>query len=215
MYKNPRSLSWQPYHRDLLLSFGVKKYPLDGKGQGSRPEMSGNENWSKGTHQSVHILTEDLYRRHFFPGPDLNDFSNRTLGLFNHSLRWKTLPSRYTVDQEPIPLNDFCANVMTDTTILALFGDSIYAIEPRLTQVMVDFNEEAWKLLIFPYPKFAARRLHSAKEGIRHALLSYVQSLHYPSSKEAGLMAFVLEELEAADVGKSDRASIAFFFLWA
>ncbi len=214
MYGNSTTLSWNGYFEDLINSFRVKHSSLGDMRRETRSEKS-NRDPTETKSRSLGVLTEGLYRRHYFHGSNLDRFSDRTMTFVDISLRWQTRRARYTVNQDSVSLLGFCANVMVDATTRAMFGDDVFTIEPRLTQIMTEFTEEAWKLLIFPYPKFAARQLHTTKEGLHHALLKYVQRRHNSSTKERGSIVSMLDELKAADIGESDTASVAFFFLWA
>lgn len=81
--------------------------------------------------------------------------------------------------------------------------------------MIVAFVDEAWKLLVFPYPTVAARRGHTAKEGVHRAISSYVQSSSNSPINATAPMHRVLKGLKTADVDDSEVASIAFFYLWA
>ena len=136
------------------------------------------------------------------------------LGLIDDALQWRKLPSRYTVNQERIPLMDFCGDILIQATSRSLLGDLIYEIEPKFTTMMVDFNEEAWKLLMFPYPQIAAPRLHNAKKGIHNALCKYVESSPESQTQVAWVINEVLDAEEAATMSDKDKASMIHTLLW-
>ena len=77
---------------------------------------------------------------------------------------------------------EFCAELLVDSTTRSIFDDVIYEIEPQLTQMVIDFTEEAWKMLLFPYPKFAAQRLYSRREVIYKTLVRKAQHRSYSCS---------------------------------
>ena len=157
----------------------------------------------------------DLYRDQFLPGPNLADFSSKLLGKLDECLDWNKTPGRYVEKNEAVPLMDFCANVMIDATTQALFGDVIYKIEPRLTRLAIDFFDQAWKIIMFAYPKFAARKLYSSRQAIHGALLKYVQSPPKSRANESWLLTKVLEEQTAAGISDNEKASILFLLFWA
>ena len=136
------------------------------------------------------------------------------LGFINDAVRWKKLPSRYTVNEERIPLMDFCGNILIQATTRSLLGDLVHEIEPKFTSMMIDFNEEAWKLLMFPYPQIVAPRLHTAKKGIQNALYKYVQSSPESQTQLAWAIGEILEAKEAADISDTDKASMIHTLLW-
>ncbi len=77
------------------------------------------------------------------------------------------------------------------------------------------FSEEAWKLLMFSYPKVAARRLHTAKKGIYDTLVRYMRMFSERRTEAAWFWHKILKEQEASDLDNYDRSSITFMLLWA
>jgi hypothetical protein len=222
IYERTIILSWDYYLKELLLSFGVDKAVLvENRRRTSTHQNGGAEqtngvksNGVKPDHKSIIYWTEDLYRQQFPPGPRFDALSDKIVGLIEESLRWAKLPSRYTVNEESVPLMEFCANVLVDATTRSLLGDSIYGLEPGFTPMMVDFTEESWKLLMLPYPKVAAPKLHTAKNGIHNALCKYVKSPPEPRATAAWMMQEIIEAPEAANISDTDKASIVHAFLY-
>ena len=222
IYERTTHLSWDYYLKELLLSFGVDKAVLVKNRRKASTYQNGGAEQTNGVksdgvkpdHKSIVHWTEDLYRQQFPPGSRFDALSDNILGLIEESLRWAKLPSRYTVNEESVPLMEFCANVLVDATTRSLLGDSIYGLEPRFTPMMVDFTEESWKLLMLPYPKVAASKLHTAKNAIHNALCKYVKSPPEPRATAAWMMQEIMEAPEAADINDTDKASIIHAFLY-
>ena len=217
MYKSSTSLSWDYYLKELLLSFGVNNSLLSKSLRSPETHQNGHAKKPNGVHierKSLVSWTEDLYRQQFPPGPRYQKLSNSMLSLVDDALQWKKLPSRYTVNEERIPLMDFCGNILIQATTGSLLGDLIYEVEPKFTTMMIDFNEEAWKLLMFPYPQIVAPRLHNAKKGIHKALYRYVQSSPESQTQLAWVIDEILDAKEAADISDADKASMIHTLLW-
>ena len=217
MYKSSTSLSWDYYLKELLLSFGVDNSVISKNLRSPKTHQNGHTKKPNGFHverKSLVSWTEDLYRQQFPPGPRYQKLSNSMLSLVDDALQWKKLPSRYTVNEERIPLMDFCGNTLIQATTGSLLGDLIYEIEPKFTTMMIDFNEEAWKLLMFPYPQLVVSRLHNAKKGIHKALYKYVRSSPESQTQLAWVIDEILEAKEAADISDADKASMIHTLLW-
>ena len=217
MYENSTSLSWDYYLKELLLSFGVNNSVLSENLRSPRTQQNGHTKKPNGVNverKSLVTWTEDLYRQQFPPGPRYQKLSDSMLGLVDDALQWKKLPSRYTVNEERIPLMDFCGNILIQATTRSLLGDLIHEVEPKFTPMMIDFNEEAWKLLMFPYPQTVAPRLYNAKNGIHKALYKYVQSSPESQTQLAWVIDEILEAKEAADISDADKASMIQTLLW-
>ena len=217
MYKDSTSLSWDYYLKELLLSFGVNNSVLSKSLRSPGTQQNGHTKKPNCVHverKSLVSWTEDLYRQQFPPGPRYQKLSDSMLGFVDDALQWKKLPSRYTVNGERIPLMDFCGNILIQATTRSLLGDLINEIEPKFTPMMIDFNEEAWKLLMFPYPQIVAPRLHNAKKGIHKALYKYVQLSPDSQTQLAWVIDEILEAKESADISDADKASMIHTLLW-
>lgn len=81
--------------------------------------------------------------------------------------------------------------------------------------MMIDFTEEAWEMLLFPYPKLAAQCLYNRREVIYKTLVKYIKYPQKSRTGESWVMRSVLEEKKMADVGVNDMSSVAFMLFWA
>lgn len=215
VYNKTSNFSWDEFVAELLLKFGVEPSTLPKICEDPRPGDARYESPSNPQNKSIVHLSEEFYRRQFLPGPGLDGFSDKLLGLVQRSLSWSRLSSRYISSGSYFPLMEFCAELLVDSTTRSIFDEVIYEIEPQLTQMVIDFTEEAWKMLLFPYPKFAAQRLYSRREVIYKTLIKYIK---YPAEKKTGeswVMRKILEEQRMADVGEKSTASVVFMLFWA
>lgn len=215
IYKKIRNFSWDEFVVELLLKFGVEPSALPKMCEDPRPGDARYASPSNPQSKSVVHLSEEIYRRQFLPGPALDGFSDKLLGLIQGSLSWNRLPSRYNSNSNYFPLMDFCAELLVDASTRSIFDDLIYEIEPRLTQMLIDYTEEAWKMLLFPYPKFAAQRLYNRREVLYKTLIKYI---NYPPEEKTGeswAIRNILEELKMADIGDNNMAPFVFIMFWA
>lgn len=215
IYNKISIFSWDEFVSELLLKFGVEPSALPKICEDPRPGDARYASPSNPQSKSIVHLSEEFYRKQFLPGPGLDDFSDKLLRLVQKSLSWKRLSSRYTSSSSYFPLMDLCAELLVDSTTRSIFDDLIYEIEPQLTQMVIDFTEEAWKMLLFPYPKFAAQRLYNRREVIYKTLTKYIKSPQESRTGESWVMRKILEEQKMADVGVNNMSSVAFMLFWA
>ena len=213
-FRRSQALAWEPYLKRLMVQFGVRPSSLPNIWDPPEPESPRRRNPLNPKTKSLIHYGEDMYKRQLSPGPNLDSFSYRLAELLNTSLQWRQLSSIYTSEQK-IPLMDLCAHISIDAMTRCLFGDSIYEIEPRLTHMLYEFSEEAWKYLMFPHPKVIVRRLHTAKEGIYDALVRYMRISSERRMETAWFWGEILKEQEASDLDDYDRAGIIFMLTWA
>ena len=213
-YENTTTLSWDASLKELLVSFGVERSTLGRMWNEPRKGDARYASFIDPKHKPLARLAGDLYREQFLPGPRMDIFNSKLLGLMDRSMHWEKIPSRYTANKEALSLMDFCANLMIDATTRSLFGDSIYEIEPSLNQMSIDFFDQAWKIVMFAYPRFAARKLYTSRQGIHNALLKYIQSPRKKRNDAAWLTTEMLKEQTAAGINDKDKASIMFLLFW-
>lgn len=130
IYNKVQVFSWDDFVAELLLKFGVEPSALPKICEDPRPGDARYASPSNPQNKSIVHLSEELYRRQFLPGPDLDNFSYKLLGLVQRSLCWEGLPRRYTSSSNYFPLVDLCADLLIDATIRSIFDDLIYGIEP-------------------------------------------------------------------------------------
>ena len=213
-FRRSQALAWEPYLKKLMVQFGVQQSSLPKIWDAPEPESPRNSNPLNPKHKSLIRYGEDLYKRQLAPGPNLDDFSFRISELLNTSIQWRELSNLYSSEQK-IPLLDFCAQVSINAMTRSLFGDLIYEIEPRLTQMLYEFTEDAWKLLMFPYPEVLTRRLHTARRGIYDTLVRYIRLSSGRRAEAAWFWREILKENEASNLDVYDNSGIIFMLLWA
>ena len=213
-FRNTKTLAWEPFLKDLMVSFTISRSKFGKIWDEPTPDDPRYDNPLNPKHRSLIHHGEHLYRLQLLPGPKLDDFSNRLLSVIESSLDQKSQSSLVT-SKDPISLTGFCAHMQVGAMTRSLFGDHIYEIEPSITQMLYDFSEEAWKLLMFPFPKFAARRLHTAKQGILDTLLKYIKSTSEKKNEAAWFWSEILKEQKASELDDDSRAGITFMLLWA
>ena len=213
-FSQTQTLAWEPYLKRLMVQFGLRPSTLPSVWDPPEHESPRRNNPLNPKHRSLIHHGEDMYRRQLNPGPNLDDFTCRISELLNTSLQWRNLSNLCTSEQK-ISLLDLCAHVSIDAMTHCLFGDSIYEIEPRLTHMLYEYTEEAWKLLMFPYPKFLARRLHAANQGIYDTLVEYMRTCSNRRSETPWFWHEILDEIEATGLDNNDGAGIMYMLTWA
>lgn len=113
-----------------------------------------------------------------------------------------------------ISLFKFCEQFFVEAITKTMFGNLIYDLEPDLTEHLLNFNDDVW-MLIFHYPRFAAKRLYHAQQKIITALESYMR---YPKESRFGeswLIESVISQQVVAGVDEQNRAKMLLMIYWA
>lgn len=112
-----------------------------------------------------------------------------------------------------VDLWQWCATILGNAAVTALFGNVLLQIEPRLLEYVYSFDSESWKLT-FQLPPLLARRMHIAKDKGREAFIRYFQL----PAEERPDTCYYLHTVEAkqrqAGMNKRDIAIAAQMFFW-
>ena len=206
VYNKTSNFSRDDFVVELLLKFGVEPVALCKICEDPKPGDARYATLSNPQSRSIVHLSKEFYRRHFLPGAGLGSFCDKLLRLFQGSLSWSRLSGRYTGGTY-FPLMEFSAELSVNAITRSGFDHLIYEIEPDLTQIVIDFTEEAWKMLLFPYPKFAAQRLYSRREMIFDQVRKTSCGQKH---RRIRVMRKILEEQQMANVGDKSTASVGF-----
>ena len=118
-----------------------------------------------------------------------------------------------TAKGQVVDLWHWCAAILGNAAMQALFGNVLLEIEPRLLDYSYKFDLESWKLT-FQLPPLLARRMHCAKDKGREAFIRYFQ---VPPEKRPGTC-YYLRTVEAKQrqAGMNDRdiGIAAQMFFW-
>ena len=214
VYKNITTLTFDGFIRDLYTTFGMSKDGIRLMWQAQSPE--GKETAGSSSHRQYH-LGEGVHRQQLHPGDQLEDITSKYLDVIRRRLSWDEIPdnaaSPSTEKKKIVSLYSWCAAVLGNATIQALFGSALLEIEPRLLEYFSIFDEESWKLT-FQLPLLLAKRMHAAKDSSRKAYVRYFQ---LPSEKRAGACHYIRTvEAKQRQAGMNDRdiGIAAQMFFW-
>ena len=214
VFNKTKLLTWEKFLTRLAGNFGVAKSQIS---LVWHEPTAGEERYKDRINpQNMNLMswTEALYRQHIFPGESLDKSSNQTLRHLDASLHWERLNSTYTSGSEPVALMGFCADILLTELTQVLFGQLVYDIQPELTRQLYDFNEDSWKILVFEYPKFAARRAANAKDGILDAMGKYIQTPEEQLQDASEVIRSYVKELRRGGCNDQTLAGLASILLW-
>ena len=112
-----------------------------------------------------------------------------------------------------VSLRHWCAEVLGTAALVALFGEIIVDIEPRLLEVFGTFDSDSW-MLTYKYPRFLGKEMHAAKDAQREAFMKYFK-LRPEERKDAGYYIRTVEAKQRkAGMTDWDIATTAQMFFW-
>ena len=130
-------------------------------------------------------------------------------------LRWDRVPDLWSIarPEKVVSLHEWCADILGNATVQALFGSALLGLEPRLLEYFRIFDSERLKLT-FQLPPLFAKRMHNAIDRSRVAYVNYFQ---LPSEKRPGTCHYlrgVEEKQRQAGMTDEDIGIAAQMFFW-
>lgn len=214
VYKNTTTMTFDGFIRDLYTTFGMSKEGIKKMWQSSHPKPQDDKGPRKG--QQIH-LGQGVHRQQLHPGDQLEDISAKYVYEIERQLLWENIPNDPTSapgkSQKFVDLYDWCAVVLGNAAIQALFGNALLELEPRLLEYFYIFDSESWKLT-FQLPPLLAKRMHTAKDKSRTAYVRYFQ---LPLEQRQGTCHYIRTvETKQRRAGMSERdiGIAAQMFFW-
>ena len=214
VYKNMASLTFDGFIRDLYTSFGMSKEGVRLMWQANG--FQAGHGTSEPNSRQVH-LGQGIHRQQLHPGDQLEDITTKYLDQIEQRLLWKAMAdvsmTEPTGKGQVVDLWHWCAAILGNAAMQALFGNVLLEIEPRLLDYSYTFDSESWKLT-FQLAPLLARRMHSAKDKSREAFIRYFR---LPAEKRPGTC-YYLRTVEAkqrqAGINNRDIGIAAQMFFW-
>jgi hypothetical protein len=219
-YRNTTTLSWDYYMGQLMSSFGLDHAALEKVWHEPKPGDSSyyQPNEINPTHKSHVHFTEEMYQRQLLPGPQLSDLSQKVIHHISRSLYWEKLTGPATLDISgthiQLSLKTFCRGKIIDQITEYMFGNILYQIEPSVTEHMIRFNDDAWKVL-FHYPEFMAPKLTRSRRKLEEAFKRYIKVPREQRADGMWGMQNIIASQEQAGMKEKDRVALLLLVYWA
>lgn len=146
----------------------------------------------------------------------LDIIAQKVLLSIERSLMFDKLPCALQTrnDSKPFSLRNLSQRTWIDAITYGLFGDQLKRIEPNITDLMIKFGDEAWKI-VFGYPHFAAPRLYDAREKIMAALKVYMDLPEEERENEAWFTSTVIAAQKILGLQDHNQTTIILMGYWA
>ena len=164
----------------------------------------------------VHLGNALLHKQLLDP-TRLDDLTHKVLSHIDAATHWDSLPATSILasnsDVKILSLHNWCRDVLVTGQNRAFFGDSLREIEPRVAELLDEWNVHNWRVL-YPYPRFMAREATRPRDRLIEVLRAYLEG---PVERRGDGVPFVGElggEERAAGLAAEDSARILLIILW-
>lgn len=193
MYKNPQNLTFNGFIRDMYTNFGMSPRGVE---QMFEPIASTHDP-ADDIHRQQHAhLATGVQNEQLHPGQNLDGLIRVYLNHIEQQMDPKNLPDSCIVrpsgGHTVVSLRKWCSAVLGAATVEAFFGNVLLTLDPQLLDDFNIFDVDSW-MLLYRYPRIAAKPLYSALERTTSAFTRYFelpsvrrsQACHYIRTVEA------------------------------
>lgn len=207
IYRNTASLDFVDFPRNVLMALGASESAID--------------KWESKVHDPnvISLIPEDnkgigeiLFRQQLLPGSEFETVQKVFMGSIHESLRWDNISSNailpMTQNTRKISLLKWTRQVLLDSATRTFFGDALLKIEPDLSQIFCEFDDDSWQLH-YKYPRFLSKRMHTARDRIASALVMYFRLPKEHRQNEAWITRSLEFEMRRRDIDDRDIAVLS------
>ena len=219
VYRNNTTLSWDAMLNELLVAFGVKADNI--RKVWAQPKPGMDDEISKRnpdlniTMSTCHFILQ-LYKKQLLPGSRFDVFNAALLEQIDQRMRIEHVRIRFGPDLKCVSLTEFCGDVLVDAITTAFFGEGIFEIERDMVKYLLEFNEDAWKL-VFQVPQSKDSKLSVSRGKLLQAFTTYSAKTQGEGSvsKQAWLIETALMRLRTLSLDDEARAGMLLMIYWA
>lgn len=207
-YRNSKALVFDGFIHHVLTAMGLTSGAL--RMVWTKPTQSDDSTTSTNPLQKpLAHLARDFYKQQLLPGNRLEALSKKLIFYIDRSLSDDVLVNK------KLPLMEWCGEILIRAATDSLFGERLLQTEPELISTFLDFNADGW-MLIYKYPRIAARKMYAARDRIISTLLVYIQSLSKEGrSGESWLVSSLDLALDHLGIADHDKARMMMIVFWA
>lgn len=211
-YRNTTTLSWDDFLNQALLAFGVN--PANLKAVWAKPDHAWPENPSS---KSLIPLTEELSKKQYSSGGKLDLLVEKLISDLVHYCAWSQVSDRLNLNRQTrsgrISLMKFCGQTLIDVTQMTLFDPVLFDIDSRMTNDMMTFTDDLWKLMA-PSSFVDNRTVKKIQERYVQSFLAYLRLPKSSRSQESWLVSSVIDQHKAFNMPETDSAAMLVMIYW-
>lgn len=147
----------------------------------------------------------------------LNSLRDEFIWHIEQSMNWNCLSAKYThftnIDEKEISLLGWCRDVMVNAATRSYFDEALLQIEPNLSQIVFDFDNETCRS-ITKYPRKLENLSSAAKEKGIAAFTAYLKLSKLQRAGEAQFVRDLEEEYRQLGLDDENLAPLMMIVYW-
>ena len=167
--------------------------------------------------KSLIPLTEELSKRQYNAGEKLDIIIDKLITSIQESLSWELMSSQFGLQSRTktnrFSLLQFCGEKLIKATQKTLFDPVLFEIDPEMTQSMITFNDELWKLMN-PSWLVNSQRVKVLRQKYIDAFIAYIRLPSSARRQESWLVSSVIEQHKSFNISEKDSAAMLVMVYW-
>lgn len=218
VYRNSKTLTFDIFAQEILADLGCSPgainsvYGIGHAGTNGFVKVLGANTPAK--------KTREMHHHQLFPGVGnlINDIGAVFVGYFDKTtdlpwLKKQSYATKAETDAVTVSLWDLNSDLFTNAAQEAYFGQKLRTINANMASTMLEFDDLAWQLM-FKYPPFLSRKMHTAKDQAFDALEQYFASPVEQRGDTVWWTKAFETEMRGAGLGDRDLAIMAMTIYW-
>lgn len=218
--ENISTLSRYELTRDFIIALGLK--PTVGKAIGTSSTQSDTLSLLLRSGALQNPFTQvagnvNLEKQSRILDQPLNSLRDDFIRHIEKSMQWNCLSAKYThftnIDEKEISLLGWCREVMVNAVTRSYFDEALLQIEPNLSQIVFDFDNETCRS-ITNYPCKLENLSSAAKEKGIAAFTAYLKLPKIQRAGEAQFVRDLEEEYRQLGLDEENLAPLMMIVYW-
>lgn len=158
---------------------------------------------------------QDSYRKHLLTPDTLNSMSESFVGSLLQNIELDSISPFMKGSDDTFSLYDIVRNVMVEASAESMFGSHLQEIDPNAIQHMLDFNDNAWQV-VMRYPDFFGRLdVSRPRKEMMAIMRKFVERPRNQNVQANTFVRDVLEGMETTQLDMHSRAAMMLMIFWA
>jgi hypothetical protein len=216
VYRNSSTLTFEIFAQEVLNDFGCSASAIKamyGITDGNRKVFRSSDT------KPPARMARDFHIHQLFPGNLLNDIGLEFITYYERTLNIEHLASRtkYATQTGPgsisVSMFALMSDIFTNAAQEAYFGSWLRMLEPRMADLLLEFDELGWQLL-FRYPNLLTSKMRSAKDQVVDALEIYFETPQDMRTDTVWFTKALEAEMRRVGINNRDIAMMVMTIYW-
>ena len=222
-WKDTAALTFDPFVQQLMTLLGMSKKTQDTLYRENPAELPQFEKDSKSLLVHENLMHQAFYHlqmkwvKQQLSGSRLADIGQSFVRYIDQCLHINNFSPSFiyssTSSSEDASLKKMVRYCLVSSATKAFFGSQMQEVDPGFLDYYFKFEEAAWKMF-YQYPRFLAKDLYGASEGILRTMTKYYDRPQSERPDTVWMFKTIETEMRYLGLSSRDIAIMSFMLFW-